>query len=155
MPTAAFSRAYTLGQREAIEEEHEAEQSGNEELHVGVLELVGILGQGERERAVFPYGTVDKPHGDDEAHGAQHADGREVGNGVEATALQDGEGGGVGQRNGGHEEGHAERVHSDECRLVGQLVAEACLKSHPPAAQHEAARRQQMAEAEHALRLHV
>ena len=35
----------TLGQGEAIGKEHEAQDTGYEELHIGILELTGVLTQ--------------------------------------------------------------------------------------------------------------
>ena len=79
--------------------------------------------------AILPYGAVNKPHGYDETHGTQHADRWKVLNGIKAVVLQNGERGCVRQRDGGHEECHTEGVKGDEQRLIGQLVAEACLEA--------------------------
>ena len=115
---------------------------------------MGTLCQGERERTVFPTSAVDKPHRDDETDSSQHTNRREVLDGVKPVLLQDREGGGVCQGDGGHIERHTQRIEGDEEALRLQFLTEASLQSKPPASQHEAAC-QQMAEAQHTLRLHI
>ena len=58
--------------------EHEAQGAGNEELLIGVLELHALAVREE----------VHREHHQDEAYGAEHADGREGLDGVLACALE-------------------------------------------------------------------
>lgn len=92
----------TLWQSETVEEEHDAQHTRYEELEVRVLELIGILAQEEREGAIVPSGTVDYPHGEDEAHGTKHTDRWEILDRIQPIALQNGEGRGIGQRQSRH-----------------------------------------------------
>ena len=115
---------------------------------------MGALGQGEREAVIVPHGTVDEPHCGDEANGSQHTDGREVLHGVHAIVLQDGEGRGVLQGDGGHVEAYADGIHRDEGALVGQLIAEARLIALPPATEHGGASHE-MTKTQQSLRLDI
>ena len=135
-----------LRQREAVQEEQHAQQTRYQELIVGVLELMRIMAQGMTKPCLIDESAVDKPHGGNEAHGAQHTDGREVLDGIHVVILQYREGNGVGQRNGWHVEGHTQCIECDEQRLVDNLIAVSYLVAHPEAGNHEATS-QQMAEA--------
>ena len=136
------------GKREAIEEQQDAEQSADSELHVGVLELAGLVSQGETEGTVRQASAIHKPHRGDEAHCAKYADGREVRDGVQPVILEDGEGRRIGEGQRGHIESHAHRVDGDEQGRVGGGRGAAEVGK----AQHHAACHQ-VADAEQLLRL--
>ena len=113
-----------------------------------------IASQRHREGAILPDCTIHKPHRDDKAHRTQHADRRKVLHRVETVVLQDGECRRISQGNRRHEESHTQRIECNKGCLVCNLVAEACLKAHAPAAQHKAAC-QQMTESQQSLRLDI
>ena len=75
---------------------------------------MGILAQREAETAVVQVGTVDKPHSSNETYRTQHADGREVPDGVVSVLLQHRKSYRIRQGNGGHEEGHAKGIECYE-----------------------------------------
>ncbi len=104
----------TCGQGEGVDCQREAQHGADEELHVGVLEARGGVGAESQPALGGDVGEIDEPHGGDEAHGAPDADGREVANRVVAVARKDGEGHRVGERDGGHVEGDAQRVEREE-----------------------------------------
>ena len=113
-----------------------------------------ILTQGEAKATLVDEGAVDEPHSGNEAYGAQHTDGREILHRIHTVVLKNGKGRCIGQCDGRHIECHTQRVEGNEQRLVAQLLSEACLLAHPPAADHEGACHQ-MTESEQTLRLDV
>ena len=107
---------------------------------------MGILGQRESKAAIVNECAVDKPHRDNKADGSQYTNGGKVLHRVHIVLFQNSESRCIGKRNSRHKESHAQRIESDEQRLVSQLLSEACLTTQPPATEHKEARHQ-MAEA--------
>ena len=69
-----------------------------------------IVGKSEKERTIFPNGTIDKPHGGNKANSTQHTDRWKIPDSVHTIILQDSEGCGVGEGDGRHEECNTERI---------------------------------------------
>ncbi len=109
-----FLHQRALWQAEAIEEEDDAQHSRYQELEVGILELIGIFREEEHERTVIPSGTVDNPHGGDEAYGTEDSDRREVLDGIQSMVFQDSERRSIRQRQRRHIESHAEGIDRHE-----------------------------------------
>ena len=142
-----------LGQREAIGKQHQTQHARHEELHISVLEFVGVVGQRERKRSVFPHGAVHKPHRRNETNRSEHANRRKILHRVIAVVLQRRERRGVRQGDRRHKKRHAQRVHRDEKALVRQFLTKAGLHAHPPTNEHKKSRRQ-MAQTQQPLRLY-
>ena len=136
------------GEREAIEEQQDAQHTADAKLHIGVLELASLASQGETEGTVRQASAIHKPHRGDETYRAKYADGREVRDGVQPVILEDGEGRRIGEGQRGHIESHAHRVDGDEQGRVGGGRGAAEIGK----AQHHAAC-YQVADAEQLLRL--
>lgn len=97
-----------LRQCHAIKEQDNAQQAGYEKLHICVLELAGILVEGEMESVGINGCAIHKPHNDNEADCTQDSDWREVLDRIQAVRLQYAESRCVRQCQGGHIESNAQ-----------------------------------------------
>ena len=115
---------------------------------------MGALSQRKRKSVIVEHGTVHKPHHGNKTYRSQHSDGRKILHRIHAVVLQNGECRGIGQSDGRHIESHTTGVEQDKQSSILELVTKTCLHTQPPAAQHKATR-QEMAQAQHPLRLHI
>ena len=129
---AALHRTYR--KREGIAKEDDAEDAGSQELVLVILEAH----------------EVDEEHHQDEAYGAEDADGREILHGVHACLRQRIERYRVGQRNSRHEEGHAEGIEREQ----GSELGVGPIRVAVPGSGYHKQSGQQMADAQHFLGLH-
>ena len=132
---------------EGIEPEHQAEDSADDQLHVG--ELRGHGDEFEHLHSVAEFGLnartaetdeVDEPHGGDKADGAEDTDRREVPDGIESAVFQNREGHGIREGDRRHVEGHAQAVGRKDRADGGRLTGEGQfrgLETEPGGHQHE------------------
>ena len=90
---------------------------------MGILELMGVLAQQEREWTVVPGSTIHNPHREDEAHGSEHTDWRKSLHGVEPVALQYTECRSIWQCQCRHIESHAEGINGNKHCLIRSLTS--------------------------------
>ena len=71
-------------------------------------------GKGELSRILLHTAQIYGPHGTNEADRTEHAYRREVFHRIQTGSLQSGISHGIGQRDSGHKESHAQRIKSEQ-----------------------------------------